>query len=178
MAELIAVDELDRALGPTASRFRVHSSGTHGLVDHPLDATAAQALDALGVTDRGFAARRLVADMVTDADLVLTATRQHRSAAVSLAPRAASRTFTIREFARLCGLVDPAALTGDDPVERFRALVPAAAAFRGHVHVPAYEDDIDDPYGGRRSEFDTCAADIHAALRVPLSLVCPMPRSA
>jgi protein-tyrosine phosphatase len=177
MAELIAVDELTKSLGAEAPRIRVHSSGTHGLVHHPLDATAAEAITALGVGDYGFRARRLVAEMVTDADLVLTATRQHRSAAVSLAPRAAARTFTIREFARLCSQVDPATITDADPVERFRALVPAAAAHRGHVHVPAYEDDIDDPYGGKRSEFDVCAADIAASLRVPLSIVCAPPRS-
>lgn len=178
MAELITVDELTRALGDDAARIRVHSSGTHGLVHHPLDATAAQALTALGVPDRGFTATRLATELVSGADLVLTATRQHRSAAVSLAPRAAARTFTILEFARLCSQVAPETLAGDDPVERFRALVPAAAAYRGHAHVPAYEDDIDDPYGGKRSEFDACAADIRAALRVPLSLVCPTNRSA
>jgi protein-tyrosine phosphatase len=172
MAELIARHELSRALGPDSERFRVHSAGTHGLVDHPLDRTAAGALNALGVADHGFAARRLVADLVQGADLVLCATRQHRAAAVSLVPRASARTFTIPEFARLCGFVDPTVLPAGDPVARARALVPAAAAFRGHVQVPPYEDDIDDPYGAKAPVFDACANEIAEALRGPLALVC------
>ena len=178
MAELITRHELDRALGAGAQRIRVHSAGTHGLVGHPLDRTAAEAMAALEVPDHGFAARVMVPDLVAQADLILTATRQHRSAAVSLVPRAAARTFTIREFARLCSQVDPAALPDADAVERFRALVPAAAGHRGHVHVPAYEDDVDDPYGAKRRDFDACATEIADALRVPLSLVCGVPRSA
>ncbi|HVF19620.1 MAG TPA: hypothetical protein VNA14_05200, partial [Mycobacteriales bacterium] len=125
-----------------------------------------------GVPYADFRARRLICDMVTSADLVLGATREHRSAAVSLNPRGSARTFTIREFARLVSLVDVPALPAEDPVERARALVAAAAGQRGMVWVPPDEDDVADPYGRGAAEFEACSAQIFEALHAPLQVIC------
>ena len=106
------------------------------------------------------------------ADLVLGATRDHRAAAVVLHPRAAPRTFTLREFARLAAAVDPATLPSGDPVARARALVAAAAALRASVP-PARprDDDLADPYHAPASAFAACAALVRSALDGPLDLV-------
>ena len=173
IAERVAAHELRRGLPPgQAARFRVHSAGTHGLEGWEVNPPAAARLAALGIDSLDFRARRLVEEMVADADLVLTATRAHRSAAISLVPRAAARTFTLREFARLVSLVDVDALPADDPVERGRSLVAAAARQRGMIWVPPEEDDIADPYGGPDAVFERCAVEIADALRVPMRVIC------
>ncbi len=46
-------------------------------------------------------ARPLTAGLVRGARLVLTATREHRTRAVSLVPEAADRAFTLKELQRL-----------------------------------------------------------------------------
>ena len=172
MAELIAAAHLRAELAPADSaRFRVHSAGTHGLEGWEVNPPAAARLEALGVPYAEFRARVLAREMLESSDLVLGATREHRSAAVSQNPRGSTRTFTIREFARLVSLVDVAQLPVDDPVERARALVEAAARQRGMVWVPPEEDDIADPYGRSAAEFEKCSAEIHDALRVPLQVI-------
>lgn len=174
MAELIFMDRLRRAVGPDdAAAFRVHSAGTYGLHGYPIDAHAARIMTDLGIDSAAFRAREVTEAMLAQTDLVLTATREHRAAVVTMLPRASRRTFTIREFGRLCSGVDPAAL-GDadgDIVERGRRLVVAAAAQRGMSIVPRHEDDIADPYGARLTEFEASAALIADALRTPVELL-------
>jgi protein-tyrosine phosphatase len=174
-AERLLSSRLRERLGTeAASRFEVSSAGTWGLVGEPMQPEAASALVAHGGDPSGFVARELTAALVTDADLVLGATREHRAAAVTFDPRASSRTLTLREFGRLLGPVGPAAIAGDDPVERMRAVLSAAIANRGLV--PAADprdDDIADPYGQSRAAYDRAAAEIDAALRPVIDLVHP-----
>ena len=75
------------------------------------------------------------------ADLVLTLTREHRSAVVELTPAAVRRTFTLLELARIAGR------TSAEPGEDLPALVARAARLR--TPVPAAQDDVPDPF--RRS---------------------------
>ncbi|MBK0297259.1 low molecular weight phosphatase family protein, partial [Bacillus sp. S34] len=69
-------------------------------------------------------------------------------AVVSLAPRAAKRAFTIKQFARVLDGLEPSDLDG---VETAEQLVERVARLRGTVPQPAdpAADDVDDPY--RRS---------------------------
>src|SRR3954447_10202641 len=134
MGQVMLTSRLRAALGPAADRLgEVTSAGTYGVVGHAIEREARVAVDELGVVPDDFAARELVKDILEASDLVLTATREHRAAAVSMLPRASRRTFTIREFARLVSAFDVGALTGDDPLARTKSLVDAAAAQRGYV---------------------------------------------
>jgi len=145
---------LRRHLGPSVT---VESAGTFGLVREPIAAPMAKLLAESGVDIDGFAARRLTAGLTQQADLVLAATRAHRSLVVEECPSAVRRTFTLREFARLLTAVDAVALPTGTPADRLRPAVPLAAAQRGRWRVPSSEDDVLDPYGnqdrctGRRS---------------------------
>src|SRR6266516_3236405 len=58
-----------------------------------------------GADPDGFRARAVSADLVAGADLVLTATREHRAAVVRLHPPAHRYTFTVREFGRLAAAI-------------------------------------------------------------------------
>jgi protein-tyrosine phosphatase len=151
--------------------IEVSSAGTHGLQGYPVQEHAGSALASRGIDAGAFRASRLTADLVAEADLVLTATREHRAAAVTLSPRAAARTFTLREFDRLLSLVDPATLPGT-PLDRAVALVPAAAAQRGLAR-PEHpgDDDISDPYGGPPAGYPPCAELIEASMSRWLTLV-------
>lgn len=138
----------EHGVGP--DRVVVGSAGVRALVDEPMTPQAARELSALGGDAEGSCARQLTADLVRDADLVLTAERTHRSAVVQLMPRALRYAFTLRELARLLDDADLADLP-TDPAERVRALAPAAGARKGLVPVDnPSDDDVTDPY--RRSD--------------------------
>jgi protein-tyrosine phosphatase len=81
--------------------FEVASAGVQGWREAPMDSMVVLELERLGARADGFASRALQAQMVDDADLVLTATREHRSEVLSRHPNALRRTFTLREFAEL-----------------------------------------------------------------------------
>ncbi len=163
MAELFTSVELARLLGDRARAFRVHSAGTSGLSDWPINEPAAAVLAAAGIPSAEFRARLLVADMVEAADLVLTATRRQRGEVTKLMPRAAGRTFTIREFARLLSTAGP--VPAGPPADRARDVVHATSLRRGSSRVPPEEDDIADPYGADQAVFDACGEQIFTALR-------------
>jgi protein-tyrosine phosphatase len=152
----------------------VCSAGTHGLVGEGVFRHAAAELVSRGIDPTGFRARGLDADLVASADLVLGATREHRAAAVTLFPRAAAWTFTLREFDRLLSTTDPRGLP-DEPGERARVLVTAAANQRGLVRParPA-DDDVPDPYGGPPAGYPPAAQLIEASLQRWLDLVAPV----
>jgi protein-tyrosine phosphatase len=172
MAEHLMRAGLRQRLRDQADRFVIESAGTWGHTGSPMETHALNTLAAYDIDGAAFTARELVAEHVVGADLILGATREHRAAAVVLHPRAAARTFTLREFARLAGAVDPQTLPAGDPVERARALVRAAAANRGLVTPERVgDDDVDDPYQAPASAFATCGALVHATLQGPLDLL-------
>lgn len=173
MAELILARRIADALPEQAGRFRVHSAGTYGMGGYPIDPRAALAISGQGIDSTGFTARELSDEMVTRADVVLTATRDHRATTVTMAPRSARRTFTLREFGRLCAGVQVGELPGDDVVVRAREIVRAAGDRRGLVPAPYAEDEIIDPYGARQADFGSTLSLIEDSLRPFLSLLAP-----
>jgi protein-tyrosine phosphatase len=176
LMERLTVARLRSALtAADAARFEIESAGTWGLVGEPMAPEAVDTLVALGGDASGFAARELDATMIDTADLIVTATREHRGIVVTEVPRASARSLTLRELARLLGPVTPAEITadaGEDPVMRMRAIAARAFGNRGLVPVtnPA-DDDVADPYGRPRQSYLRAASEIDAALMVPLTLL-------
>jgi len=95
MVEILLRQRLDPAV------FVVASAGVQGWRDAPVDSMVVLELERLGARADGFASRALESQLVTDADLILTATRDHRSVVLGRYPGALRRTFTLREFAEL-----------------------------------------------------------------------------
>jgi protein-tyrosine phosphatase len=173
-AERLLRVRLDSLLGATAARIEVSSAGTFGLVGEPMMPEAARTLLRFGGTDAGFAARALDVAQVEDADLILGLAREHRSAVLKMVPRAASRTVTLREYARLLTDVSIADLppSGPDPVERFRAVTATAFGRRGYAPaLDPFDDDVPDPFGGPMAGYEKAALMIDQALAVPISLL-------
>ncbi|WP_033214695.1 low molecular weight phosphatase family protein [Kitasatospora phosalacinea] len=170
IAERLARLELDARLGVrTGRRIVVESAGTWGHEGAPMEAHAATVLGEYGADSAGFAGRELLDEHVIDADLVLTATLDHRAQVISMGHSAGLRTFTIKEFTRLVQRVDPGTLpdprNGARLTERARALVRSAAALRGWLLASAPEfDELRDPYGAPIGMFRNCGEEIFDAL--------------
>lgn len=157
---------------PDAGTVEVRSAGVHGLTGWPMTPEAAETLVAAGGDPEGFVARRLDAAMVREADLVLGAAREHRAVSVTLDPRSASRTMTLRELVRLLGPVRPEDVTGGTAAERFASVQAAAVANRGLLpRGHAADDDIADPYGGTPGDYASAMAVIAASIEAILTLL-------
>ena len=105
----------------------------------------------------------LTGQLIDRSQLVLTATREHRAAVVSLVPRASRYAFTLNEFARLVASLEPSEL---EQIADAAGLVPAAAAQRGFAPPPAHPDDADiaDPYRQPMKAFERAGAEIDRAV--------------
>ncbi|WP_406269104.1 protein-tyrosine-phosphatase [Actinacidiphila glaucinigra] len=165
MAERLTRHELTLRLGDGAAGIIVESAGTWGHEGAPMEAHAATVLAEYSADPVGFLGRELLDDHVIDADLVLTATRDHRAQVISMGHAAGLRTFTLKEFTRLVKAIDPATLPEGSVTERARSLVRAAAALRGWLLAPTADaDEVYDPYGAPLTFFRSIGEEIHDAL--------------
>jgi len=150
MIEMLLRAELDPEL------FEVASAGVQGWDREPMDTMATMELMRLGHTPGKFRSHAIDSYLVDSADLILTATKAHRSEVLAMNPRALRRTFTLVEFAALCEKVE-----GADPIE----LVAESARQRS---MAPHAIDIGDPY--RRSpEVHRETADQIAAAVISIS---------
>nr|WP_253794703.1 protein-tyrosine-phosphatase [Kitasatospora paracochleata] len=170
IAERLTRLELESRLGrDLAGRIVVESAGTWGHEGAPMEAHAATVLGEYGADSADFIGRELLDEHVVEADLVLTATLDHRAQVISMGHSAGLRTFTLKEFTRLVARVDPRTLPdprdGARLTERARALVRAAAALRGWLLASTPEsDELHDPYGAPIGMFRNCGEEIFDAL--------------
>jgi protein-tyrosine phosphatase len=161
MAQAMLTHELRDRLGPDADRVEVSSAGTGALVGEPMEPFALQSLENLGIKSDGFAARDVEPLMLKESDLILTATRQHRSLVVTAEPSVVRRTFTIKEFARLAASLGNFSMT--DPHD----LVVRAGGQRGMVPPESPDDDdVADPYLQPQQRFTETAAELQSAVAV------------
>lgn len=183
---------LTARLGHLASRFHTASAGTLAVPGRTIHPYVRDILGGYGAPADGFASRRLTAQMVAGADLVLTATAAVRDEVIALVPAALGRAFTLREFTRLgehaaAARTDVPATNGapattsspgttgapGDLRGRAPAIVAQAHRMRGLV---PYRDpaagDIADP-GPSRAAFRECAAGIAVAATSASVILCP-----
>ena len=114
-----------------------------------------------GITPPPWTSRRLSADLLAAADLVLAVDSAELRAVGHTLPAGATRSFTVLQFARLATVMGP--LTSDTPEEFARTLHDAAATARGRV-TPPESVDIPDPVRKGRRAFERCALTLDAAL--------------
>lgn len=112
----------------------VASAGTHGFVDQPLDTDMRDQLELRGEVPQ-LSSQRLTAALVSSADVVLTATAAHRAFVLDEWPFAATRTFTMSQFAEALGQVGEDVPVGEVVRAAYRARGPARSS-----------GDITDPY--------------------------------
>ncbi|MGY1740245.1 MULTISPECIES: arsenate reductase/protein-tyrosine-phosphatase family protein [unclassified Blastococcus] len=165
VAERLMLARAARSLAesPELTRVEVLSAGVHADADSRMDPHSARALQALGGDPAGFASRRLSPELARSADLVLTMTREHRSAVLGLDPRGLRKTFTLAEAADLVQLADLSGL-GLMPVDaRTPELGLRLDAARSRRQSDL-SDDIADPVGQRAAAHADVAGRIDRAL--------------
>ncbi len=128
MMEILFRDRLDPL------RFEIASAGVRGWDAAPVDSMVVLELARLGHEATGHQSRALDVHHIEQADLVLTAAREHRASVLAMSPRALRKTFTLREFA---------ALIDDVESDSLEDLV--AEASRRRSTAPA-DVDLPDPY--------------------------------
>ncbi|SEB93206.1 protein-tyrosine phosphatase [Paramicrobacterium humi] len=173
MAEQILRVQLEPVHG-----LEVASAGTIGLTGSPMDERAARLAERLGSRDAdAHCARALDIEMVRGSNLVFAMAREHRKAVVELLPRAARKTFTIREFARITSFLSKEDIrdileTNDDLTERFDAAIGLVADERGMLPpVAPSEDDVVDPYGRTDDIFVQSAEQLMPAVTASASFI-------
>lgn len=142
MAEHLLRGALEAA--PASSgrpRFQLSSAGVRGWDNASMDPAAAAELRRLGGDPSAFRSRSFTASQAEGADLILTATVEHRRHVLREAPRTLRRTFTLLEFAHLVSAVGAVTRAVGDPVE----VVRRASASRGAARLDVC--DVADPYG-------------------------------
>jgi protein-tyrosine phosphatase len=150
-------------------RVVVGSAGTRAPVGEPMGGMTCRVAAALAADDRGHRARALTDVLISEADLVLAATRAHRDEVVRRMPRAMRRTFTIREAARIATLFpggQPASL--DD----LAAVVGRMAELRvDAAPALASDDDVVDPQGkGTAGMDDMVREEVPALAQLAITL--------
>jgi protein-tyrosine phosphatase len=170
-AERLTRQHLENALGDGVGRVQVASAGTRAVVGAAVHPDTARVVSALGGEVEGFTARQLHRTMLSEADLVLTMTAEHRTTALGLDPRALSRTFTLREAADLVGLVadapTPVVRPTEDPPRSLAQRMAAARSRRGR----GAADDITDPINRPAEIHREVAEAVSACLRPVLQAV-------
>ncbi|WP_158583080.1 low molecular weight phosphatase family protein [Nesterenkonia natronophila] len=159
LAERLLQDGFDQS---APGQFVVSSAGTSGLIGWDVEPKIVEIAARHGVSMSGFKAREVTAQLVREADLILTMTRDHRSSIVQLVPAALRRTFTLREFERILPQVP--AETAAEPSQRWHSLVALAQRHRRRPENPSF-DDIVDPYGCRDKVYEQMAAELVPAVK-------------
>lgn len=177
MAETLMRAGLDARLPPAQrDRVGVRSAGLRGHAGAGMDTGARRALAGRQLPVEGFTATQLEPGAATGADLVLTATREHRHRVGELAPSSYPRTFTLLELAWLVGGLDLADLPTGDVAERGSALVRRCAQERGLRQHPRPDAlDLADPYLGRPRAYRRSVAALDAAVGIVLDALAPLP---
>jgi protein-tyrosine phosphatase len=168
---------LRHALAGAAPGFHVEvtGAGTRTVDGLSMFPQAAAELEQRGIDASRFRSHALTENGVLQADLVLTATREHRSTVLEQVPLALKRSFTLLEFAALMEKLatHPVGMTqppdGRDqaglgaPTDALRVLVRQAAAQRGAAEIADDEYDIADPAGRPEDEYRYAARLIEYA---------------
>ena len=154
----------------------VQSAGVAAEPGRPMPQRMVACLEKEGIHAPAWGARALDDDLLTSSNLVLTATREHRSAVVRHHPGALPYTWTMREFARYCEVAAPdaAELGRLSPAGRLHVTLERAQSARGDL-VPekVEDDDVDDPFGRSRRTYRACVREIQRCARSVLTVAGP-----
>ncbi|MWV49225.1 low molecular weight phosphatase family protein [Rathayibacter sp. VKM Ac-2803] len=146
--------------------FAFRSAGLETRDGYAMDPTSARFSAEYGGDPAAHSSARLVEARATEADVVLTMTREQLIDAARRFPTTLLRGFTLLEFARVLPFVvaEVPLPVIDDPAARLRAVVRLAATHRGRAPGGERGDDIDDPIGRSETTHARVAAEIAAAV--------------
>lgn len=165
MAEVLLRRRIEQAGGTATVTSAGLYEGGMPATTHGIAAMADRGLDL-----RSHRSRRVHADLLRDADLVVGMAREHVREIAVLEPAAVDRSFTLKELVRLGELSG-----GRRPDEALADWLARVGATRrrddllGVGHDPAF--DIADPIGRARPEYDATADELDGLLERLVALL-------
>jgi protein-tyrosine phosphatase len=158
----------------------VRSAGTDALVGHSMPAEAKALSVRYGGVPDDHVGVQLTERLVDGADLVLAASREHRAAVASVLPKAARRSYTLREFARIAQYLeqDPDGFASLVTASSPHDVIGAVSANRGIAAPPgaASDDDVVDPWGRDSDVYEASGRVIDAAVTAIVRAFAPASR--
>ena len=136
--------------------LRISSAGIAALTGSPPASHVLRALARHGIAEYPDVARSLTRGLIHDARLIITAERIHRVQVIAMDSRAAGKTCTLKELARVVSTGPPG-----------RGLDELVARAAHAARVPEdtdYDDDLGDPFGLDWPAYETMAAEADTAL--------------
>lgn len=144
----------------------VDSAGVYAMEGEPMTIEASSAMRSSGYSIETHIAKQATAEIIAGANLVLTATQDHRGDIVRTLTRANRYTFTIKEFANLAAYVsqpDPdVELPTATDLEDKLVITSMARGYAPEVSVA----DIEDPYQRGQAVFDATREELDPLLDV------------
>jgi protein-tyrosine phosphatase len=170
MAEQMLIQKAEKNKLP----IKVVSAGVMAMTGDPMTPQSADAMTKRGFTPTKHISQDLNPKLLEEADLVLTATLDHRSEIARMLPKASKYSFTIDEFARLTSFLraDPEFQeefkkkpkeTRDQYLKR---AMHEAVLLRGMVPTNLDPKDVIDPYGESIEVYNQVAEHIDVMLEI------------
>ncbi len=94
----------------------VRSAGVNAISGFPPMKETVEAMREVGVDISGFKSTKITDELIQNSDLILVMTKDHKEEVIRLAPRAASKTFLLREYGYSSGGEKPADPEIPDPI--------------------------------------------------------------
>ncbi|MDR0488487.1 MAG: hypothetical protein LBG99_03645 [Propionibacteriaceae bacterium] len=142
----------------------VASAGTGAMIGSPIAPDMSELLDRVNVPTANFQARQLTAPLIDGADLIITATVEHRAKVVDLQPKAMHKTFTLLEFAIPLSVLDLGEIAHLSIEERLEPLADYVKSSRPKMRLTDKQLDVPDPYGHGEDVYITAFTLIYQAV--------------
>jgi len=170
MAEQILIEKAAKAKLPIA----VSSAGVMAMTGDPMTPESVDAMVKRGFTPTQHTSQDLTPKILEEADLVLTATLEHRGELARMLPKASKYSFTIDEFARLTSFLsaDPEyqeefkKKPRETREQYLRRAIQEAVLLRGMVPTNLDPKDVVDPYGESVEVYNQVAEHIDVMLEI------------
>lgn len=168
MAEQLLVQQAAKHKLPIV----VSSAGVMAMTGDPMTPQSAEAMTLRGYTPTKHVSQDLTPKILEDADLVLTATLDHRSELARMLPKASKYSFTIDEFARLTSflMADPEfqdefkKKPKETREQYLKRAMQEAVLLRGMVPTSLDPIDVIDPYMQSMKVYNQVAAHVDSRL--------------
>lgn len=157
-------------LGTTARKFTIRSAGTRAVPKVPIDPIICTLLRRRGIESIHFSSRELDVRMLESADLILTASTNHRAAVARLRPAALHKTLTLKQLARYAPHILESGNRPTDVTDRIAWLLAGVP----HARARARKDDDDsiaDPRGKSRRHYEAAIEEVERACAVIATLL-------
>jgi protein-tyrosine phosphatase len=170
MAEQMLIQKAEKNKLP----IKVISAGVMAMTGDPMTPQSADAMTKRGFTATKHISQDLTPKLLEEADLVLTATLDHRSEIARMLPKASKYSFTIDEFARLTSFLssDPEfqeefkKKSKETREQYLSRAIKEAVLLRGMVPTGKDPKDVVDPYGESVEVYEQVAEHIDVMLEI------------